>query len=192
MSARYIEGIKNERKKNNALSKRRLVPFVFTCTVALVALTYDGTTYSNTATVTIIITSVNDPPNKPEKPSGPASGKIGVLYTYTAKTFDVDGNQIWYWFDWGDSTNSGWIGPYAPNATASAKHKWVAKANDHIKIKAKDLNGSESNWSDPLSITMALIQSVEEIPDTNLDSRTVFLQGAASTIRFRQSIGLNR
>jgi len=96
----------------------------------------------------------NQPPLKPQTPSGEANGKINVEYTYTSSTTDPDGDQVSYWFDWGDGTNSGWVGPYASGATGSVKHMWTAKGNFNIKVKAKDTFDAESSWSDPLPITM--------------------------------------
>jgi hypothetical protein len=102
----------------------------------------------------VVICPVNNPPNKPVKPSGQANGKINVEYTYTSNTTDSDDDQVSYLFDWGDGTNSSWIGPYASGATASIKHKWTVKGTYIIKVKAKDSYGAESSWSDPLTITM--------------------------------------
>jgi len=93
-------------------------------------------------------------PNKPSKPSGPIQGKAGVEYSYTTSTTDPDGDQIYYFWDWGDGNNSGWLGPYTSGATCEAKHSWDAKDNYNIKVKAKDIYGKESAWSDPLPITM--------------------------------------
>lgn len=100
------------------------------------------------------LVNANKPPNKPAKPSGPAKGKVNIEYTYTSSTTDVNGDQIYYWFNWGDGTNSGWVGPLASGATASAKHKWTVKGSYQIKVKAKDTNGAESAWSDPLPISI--------------------------------------
>jgi len=105
----------------------------------------------------VVICPTNSPPIKPVKPSGTASGKINVEYTYTTSTTDPDGDQISYWFDWGDGTNSGWVGTYASGATASAKHTWTVKGSYQIKVKAKDTNGAESAWSDPLPVKMPRI-----------------------------------
>ena len=97
----------------------------------------------------------NDPPDKPAKPSGQISGKIGVEYTYSSVTTDIDGDEVYYWFDWGDGTNSGWIGPYASGATGTAKHAWTSKGEYKVKVKAKDhLYDAESSWSDLLTVTM--------------------------------------
>ena len=96
----------------------------------------------------------NNPPNIPSTPSGPSSGNTGVLYTYSTSTTDPDGDQVYYLWDWGDGTYSGWTGPYDSCATASAKQKWSKKDTYQIKVKAKDTSGAESVWSDSLSVTM--------------------------------------
>ena len=75
-------------------------------------------------------------------------------YTYTTNTSDPQNNLIYYWFDWGDATNSGWVGPYSSGNTANASHTWTKQGIYTIKVKAKDIHGSESDWSDPLPITM--------------------------------------
>ena len=92
----------------------------------------------------------------PDKPSidGPSSGKVGVEYTYTSVTTDPDGNKVLYWFDWGDGSNSGWLGPYNSGEIASAFHTWTEKDDYEIKVKAKDIYDAEGPWSDPLPITM--------------------------------------
>ena len=93
-------------------------------------------------------------PEKPETPNGPSSGNSGIEYTYTTSTIDPNDDQIYYWFDWGDESNSSWLGPYNSGVLVSAKHIWEAKGNYVVKVKAKDVYGVESDWSDPLPITM--------------------------------------
>ena len=108
---------------------------------------------------------IKDPtvkPDKPSKPSGSTSGKAGTEYTYTSSTTDPDGDQIYYWFDWGDGTNSGWIGPLASGATGSAKHKWTSQGNYQIKVKAKDTADLESEWSDLLPVSMPKNKSLTD------------------------------
>jgi hypothetical protein len=99
-------------------------------------------------------TQQNAPPNKPNKPSGTASGKINTLYTYTTSTTDPNGDQVYYNWSWGDGNYSGWLGPFASGATASADHKWTVKKSYELKVKAKDPSGNESVWSDPLQVSM--------------------------------------
>ena len=99
-------------------------------------------------------------PLKPNKPTGSAQGKPGQSYTFTTSTTDPDGDQVAYFFDWGDGTNSGWTARYASGATASASHTWNAQGTYQIKVKAKDAHGVESSWSDPLSVQMPLFLGI--------------------------------
>jgi hypothetical protein len=115
--------------------------------------------YSTLASVPVTV-STNNPPNKPTKPTGLLRGKIGVSYSYSSSTTDPDGDQLYYWFDWGDGTNSGWVGPFASGVIANANHTWTIKNTYIIKAKAKDPSGAESPWSDPLSVTMPFSYSI--------------------------------
>ena len=96
----------------------------------------------------------NQAPDKPAIPSGTINGKINVEYAYSSSTTDANGDKLYYLFDWDDGTDSGWVGPYVSSVTASAKHTWTTKGDYEIKVKAKDTNGAESVWSDPLPVTM--------------------------------------
>lgn len=107
-----------------------------------------------------ISSGVNNPPNKPDKPSGKTSGKTGTSYSYSSSTIDPEGNQIYYWFDWGDGTNSGWDGPHNSGDVASLAHTWSVDGTYPLKVKAKDEYGTESVWSDSLSISMPKIKRI--------------------------------
>ena len=93
-------------------------------------------------------------PAKPDAPSGPSSGNTGAEYTYTSNATDPDGDEIYYLFDWGDGTNSGWIGPYNSGQEGSATQIWSEKGNYEIRVKARDGYGIQSEWSDSLPVTM--------------------------------------
>jgi hypothetical protein len=123
-------------------------------------------------------TVANHPPLTPGKPSGPAQGKPGVTYKYTAVTTDNESDQISYQFDWGDGSTSQWIGPYSSGVVTNASHTWTKKGHFSVKVKAKDIHGAESTWSDPLPITMPLSQSYSIINiHTLLDLVIRFLKG---------------
>jgi hypothetical protein len=102
----------------------------------------------------------NHPPNKPNKPSGETSGKTGIEYTYATSTTDPDGDQVYYMWSWGDGTNSGWLGPYNSGETAEATHVWDEEGEYKIKVRAKDIHGEVSSWSDSLSISMPKSKAV--------------------------------
>jgi hypothetical protein len=96
----------------------------------------------------------NTPPGQPQRPTGQTSGKTGATYLYSTITTDIDEDQVFYMWDWGDGNFSDWLGPFASGTTANAQHSWATKGTYSIRVKAKDTNGAESNWSDPLAVTM--------------------------------------
>jgi hypothetical protein len=102
----------------------------------------------------------NNPPNKPDTPSGATSGKTGISYSYSTSTTDLEGDQVYYWFDWGDGSNSGWNGPYNSGDVVSLAHIWSADGTYPLKVKAKDINDEESVWSDSLSVSMPKSKSI--------------------------------
>jgi len=102
----------------------------------------------------LAIAAESQPPKKPENLDGPTSGKINEKYNYTASTTDPNDDQLYYLFSWGDGEFSEWIGPFDCGVTAEASHVWTKQGNYDIKVKAKDEHGVQSDWSDPLSITI--------------------------------------
>ncbi len=101
-------------------------------------------------------TGPNYAPDKPDKPSGVNRGKVGEEYTYSATANDPDGDNIKYCFDWGDD-NITWTSHISPGETASVNYTWAAKGNYNIRVKVKDEHGLESDWSDPLPVSMPKI-----------------------------------
>ncbi len=85
---------------------------------------------------------------------GPDEGITDIKYTFTTTTTDPKGEKLWYLFDWGDETNSGWIGPYDSGKTCSTSKKWYDGGDYKIKVKAKDVNNRETDWSQASPITV--------------------------------------
>ncbi|HWR27207.1 MAG TPA: PKD domain-containing protein, partial [Candidatus Thermoplasmatota archaeon] len=100
------------------------------------------------------VTPIQDnlPPNNPNRPSGPVSGTINVESAYTTNTTDPNNDQVYYMWDWGDGTQSSWLGPFNSGQSTQANHSWEEKGSYDIKVKAKDTNNSESNWSEPCTV----------------------------------------
>ncbi len=96
---------------------------------------------------------LSNPPSIPVL-TGPTSGVINELYTFEAVSTEPDGENVFYYFDWGDGTNSGWIGPFASGVTGSAQKAWNAVGSYTVKAKAKDINGAQSSWSPSIVITI--------------------------------------
>jgi len=85
--------------------------------------------------------------------TGNTSGPINKPQTYTFNATDPNGFNLSYYVDWGDTTNSGWIGPYPSGDEITQSHTWTKKGTYTIKAKAKDIHGNESGWG-TLSVTM--------------------------------------
>ena len=96
--------------------------------------------------------NVNQPPDTPTI-TGPTQGKIKVDTDYNFTATDPDTDDVYYFIDWGDQTNSSWIGPYASGEPITKSHTWPKKGDYTIKAKAKDIFGNESDWG-TLSVTM--------------------------------------
>jgi len=103
--------------------------------------------WSNALTV-----AVNTPPSTPDRPSGPRSGHIRKVYTYSTSATDPDGDQIKYTFDWGDGTTSK-TGLIDSGERAYASHRWSKPGIYRVKAMATDSEGVSSGWSKALTVT---------------------------------------
>jgi hypothetical protein len=85
----------------------------------------------------------------PEKPSiqGPSSGRVGVSYEFTIVAEEPDGEDVFYYVDWGDECCEEWVGPYASGERVSLEHVWGENGTYTMKVKAKDIHGAESDWT---------------------------------------------
>jgi hypothetical protein len=101
----------------------------------------------------LYITEVSNKPNIPDKPNGPVTGIIDAEYTYNTKTTDSDGDRIKYCFDWGDN-NITWTKKFESGAIVSLDHKWDKPGEYKIKVKARDEYGLDTEWSEPLLVTI--------------------------------------
>jgi len=105
----------------------------------------------------------NNPPSKPSKPEGPNNGIKNKEYTYSCFTSDPDNDDIYYCWSWGDDDIE-WLGPFESGEIITATHIWESEGSFSIKVKSKDIYGSESDWSEPLSITMPKSKIFNQIP----------------------------
>jgi len=104
--------------------------------------------------------STNTPPYTPGKPTGPATGEIGIEYTFTTNTTDPQGDEIFYMVSWGD-TVSDWFGPYASGETVDFTHTWNLVGNYSVTVKARDNESLESEWSEATVIGIFALPRIE-------------------------------
>ncbi|MBN2065551.1 MAG: PKD domain-containing protein [Candidatus Thermoplasmatota archaeon] len=112
----------------------------------------------------LVLFSISDDyeaPEKPNRPLGPTGGKPRISYTYSTSAIDPDGDKLYYKWDWNDGTQSDWMGPYNSGVEIEASHTWDEKGVYEIKVKAKDVYDAESNWSDPLSVSIPRLRFPE-------------------------------
>ncbi len=110
----------------------------------------------------------NQPPETPDTPSGSTKIDKGKKCPYKVEPIkDPEADEIYYYFDFGDGSNSGWLGPYNSgegdeNEEISCWHTWDNKGSFEVRVKAKDdpnndgdmSDGAESSWSDTLTVTV--------------------------------------
>ena len=98
-------------------------------------------------TVVIVEIGENSPPNKPNV-EGQEYGLIpGALYSYEFQSTDPDGDDVWYYIDWGDGDAEEWIGPYDSGENVTVSHSFDYRMTSYnIRAKAKDSYGQESSW----------------------------------------------
>jgi hypothetical protein len=97
-------------------------------------------------------TLLNTPPETPSI-DGETNGKVGVSYSYTVVSVDPEGDDVSYFIDWGDTTNSSWVGPSSSGETVTISHTFTEKGTYIIKGKARDVYNVESDWGS-LQVTM--------------------------------------
>lgn len=104
------------------------------------------TAYNKNPYITTVMVGSSYPPEPPTV-DGPTAGRINKEYEYTAITTDPEGDQILYMFDWGDGTQSDWIGPVISGESVSASHTWSEIGDYEVKARAKDIEESRSKWT---------------------------------------------
>lgn len=113
------------------------------------------TAYNKIPYITSIQIGDSYPPSIPEI-TGPDVGRINKEYEFTAISTDPEGDQVYYMFDWGDGTQSEWIGPVNSGTQVTIKHSWTQIGNYSVKAKAKDVKESRSKWTTPHIITIGV------------------------------------
>jgi pyrrolidone-carboxylate peptidase len=115
-------------------------------------------TNSTTRETIKYLSNINIPPDTPNI-TGLENGKTGEEYKYNFSTRDADVDNVYYFIDWGDGTNSSWLGPFDSGKEITANHVWNEKGTYTIKAKAKDILNAESDWG-TLTVAMPITSSV--------------------------------
>jgi hypothetical protein len=95
----------------------------------------------------IIISSTNNPPNRPSIPSGPFAGFIDTIYTFTTMSTDPDSDSVTIRFAWGDGDTSDWSSWVPSGHSISMNHSWHSANTYYVRAQSKDIFGFLSEWS---------------------------------------------
>lgn len=123
--------------------------------------------YDNNATDSVNVTYIpNDPPEKPGRPSGPDTGSIDVLYSFTTHAVDPENDDIKYGWDWdGDNVVDEWTDFNESGDTITMSHSWEYNGIYNIKVKAEDDKGAQSGFSNPHTVHI-ITESGPDTPST--------------------------
>jgi hypothetical protein len=111
--------------------------------------------------IEICCDNVSYPPDPPDI-TGVTHGIVDVDYDYTFNSIDPDGDDVFYYVDWGDGTYKDWFGPYSSGTDATASHSWEEQGTYIIKAKSRDIGCLESDWSQ-LSVTIPRGKAINNI-----------------------------
>ncbi len=115
--------------------------------ILIIASVFDsGTKFVDDTVAAAPGTLPNDPPETPNI-NGPSAGTAGTSYIYKFNSVDPNGDDVYYYINWGDANVEIWNGPHTSGTDLNIAHTYVKKGTYTIEAKAKDSKGSESDWA---------------------------------------------
>lgn len=113
----------------------------------------------------------NNPPDTPVL-KGRRIGKSETEYEYTFYADDPEGDDVYYYLNWGDTYWTGswypWIGPYKSGGKVTLTNCWESIGEFVVRVKAKDTYGEKSDWA-------TLEVSIPKSKDMNYDPLLSYL-----------------
>ena len=94
---------------------------------------------------------------------GPEHGVITKELEYSFVASDPDGDDVYYYIDWGDFNAEEWIGPYASGEEITINHTWDELGTYTIVAKAKDGDSFKSDFSDPFTVTVQPFVTIQPV-----------------------------
>jgi hypothetical protein len=103
--------------------------------------------------------------------NGPREFEVREEQKFTIIAEEPDDEELYYYVDWGDGSNSNWLGPFLSNEEHILSHTWLSKDSYLVKFKAKDRWGIESEWK---SIRLTVGRTSSRIQNENIFNDLVF------------------
>jgi hypothetical protein len=103
----------------------------------------------------------NKAPEKPILPTSPTNGRVKEKIVFKTNTTDPDNqpDAIYYQWDFGDNSEPFWTYNYQ-TYRGTISHQYSKPGNYQVRVKAKDVYGMESPWSDPIEIKISWIKNM--------------------------------
>lgn len=115
----------------------------------------------------------NFDPDGPPAPTGPSNAAIDEVVYFEGLSSDVDLDDLYYQFDWGDGNTSEWFGPYANSVASLESHSYSSIGTFDIAVRVKDVWDATSDWSPTSSISVSCCKdirgNVDNDPGDNID-----------------------
>jgi PKD repeat protein len=140
----------------------------------------DNYDFNINSSYVIITDKPNYPPNKPDI-SGNSSLSINILQKYEASSTDPDGDDIIYYFDWGDGSFVTETEKVSNGIIVQANHSWKFPGLYHLTVYVVDEKGvnSESTVKNIL-VDAIFCSNIGLLIDYNNDGIYEFFQSNAT------------
>lgn len=109
---------------------------------------------------------------------GPSVGRTNQEYTFSLSIDEVT-ESYEYLIDWGDEQETNWLGPLDPGETTQITHLWATDDVYNLRVKIRDAQGVESQWTSPRIIT---ITDYTQQPQLVLNLPSSVVEGQQFTI----------
>jgi len=110
----------------------------------------------------------NSPPFLYGNIEGATTGKTNSKNVYYVEVFDLEGDDVYYRFNWGDKSESTWKGPIKTVAASNSfdssdkllikiesEHQWTKPGKYTISVEVKDSQGNHGLYNLSLDVTMS-------------------------------------
>jgi len=107
----------------------------------------------------------NNPPTAPIF-LGQTHGVAGEEYPYTINSTDPDGDDVWYYIDWGEPDHDyEWIGPYDSGEEVVVSYTWEKRGTYYVSSQARDVYNATSDFT----IVEVIIRKIIYVDDDNTE-----------------------
>lgn len=89
----------------------------------------------------------NLPPTRPVI-IGKDSATVADTVLIRIFTIDPEDQVVTYWLEWGDTTTPRWSYFFPSGETIPRTHIYYDVGTYHVRVKARDIDRHESEWSD--------------------------------------------